>query len=364
MKKSALAHFRQLCCLGLGGPAVMPSLLAALHEIVPSETNSFFWADEAGRLIGFLPEYMLPEVVEPLIGDFEGLMRVAGLPASFALTMRVGRPVGNFKSVFTSEFYKGDFYNLIYRPYDMYHGVDCIIRESPSKKGMGALFVGRSKNQPHFSSDEENTLVGLIPYIAHALHPQERPVLDGFELGAESGLVVLDRSKGIAYASARAKEILHLASNPAPENAAKAKPLEPGWPMLRQSYENLMGVFRDRDAAPPTMEHSNAFGRFVYRAHWLDAEKPAVGELVSVTIQHHEPAALVFMRQMHAAGLSTRQKEVGLLLAGNRSFAEVGAQLHVTQATAKDYAQRIYRKLDVHSREDFVRTIRERRDRE
>ena len=56
MRKSAIAQFRQLCCLGLGGPAVMPSLLAALHEIVPSESNAFFWADERGALAGISPE--------------------------------------------------------------------------------------------------------------------------------------------------------------------------------------------------------------------------------------------------------------------------------------------------------------------
>ena len=60
-RTSAIAHFRRLCCLGLQPQAVMPSLLSAAHELLPSETNGFFWADEEGRLAGFTPEYPVPE---------------------------------------------------------------------------------------------------------------------------------------------------------------------------------------------------------------------------------------------------------------------------------------------------------------
>ena len=108
MRKSALAHFRQLCCLGLGGPAVMPSLLAAMHDLIPCETNGFFWADEAGRMAGFQPEYVIPAVVDSLVGDFDGLVdRV--MPLDFTATMRRGKPVGNLLSLFDEAFYRGIF---------------------------------------------------------------------------------------------------------------------------------------------------------------------------------------------------------------------------------------------------------------
>ena len=128
MRKSALAQFRQLCCLGLGGPAVMPSLLAATHQLLPCESNAFFWADEQGALAGFLPEYTVPEVVDSVLGDFEGLIE-GTLPMSFGATMRRGRPVGNLLHLFDERFYRGPVYNLIYRPYDLYHAIDVVVRE-------------------------------------------------------------------------------------------------------------------------------------------------------------------------------------------------------------------------------------------
>ena len=53
MAKSTAARaegrFKQLCCLGLGGEAVMPSLLAELHALVPSHSSDFHFANAAGN---------------------------------------------------------------------------------------------------------------------------------------------------------------------------------------------------------------------------------------------------------------------------------------------------------------------------
>jgi hypothetical protein len=90
----------------------MPSLLAATHELVLCETNGFFWADEHGRLAGFMPEYVIPEVVSTLLDNFEGVVERT-LPLSFANTMLRGRTIGNLLPFFNSDFYRGDIYNLI-----------------------------------------------------------------------------------------------------------------------------------------------------------------------------------------------------------------------------------------------------------
>src|SRR5678809_929555 len=119
MRKSALAQFRQLCCLGLGGPAVMPSLMSVTHQLVPCESNAFFWSDEGGGLAGFLPEYVVPDVVDAVLGHFEGLIERT-LPLGFGATMRRGKPVGNLLPLFEKSFYRGPVYNLKYRPYDLH----------------------------------------------------------------------------------------------------------------------------------------------------------------------------------------------------------------------------------------------------
>lgn len=52
-----VAHFRQLCILGLGSRIVMPSLLRTLRRMVRADFLFFFWTDETG---GVIAEYEDP----------------------------------------------------------------------------------------------------------------------------------------------------------------------------------------------------------------------------------------------------------------------------------------------------------------
>ena len=361
-RTSAIAHFRQLCCLGLGAQAVMPSLLSAMHELIPSETNGFFWADESGHLAGFMPEYVIPEVVTTLVDNFDGLVERT-LPINFAATMLRGRPVGNLLPIFDQDFYRGDLYHLIYRPYNMHHAIDGVVRDAPNGMGMGALVVGRAARQPQFSAAEQDMLNRMLPYLAHALHDRDEHAKNDFNNefadSGESGLVILDQSGEVAYVSARARQILYFATHPGaatdrPPGTAEGRVPAP----LRAVFTNLIRISQERDAAPPVVQHQNSWGRFVFRAHWLEPSAALTGALVGVTVQQQEPLPLVMMRNMHAAGLSAKQKQVCMLLGQNHPFASIARQLHISHATAKDYADRIYRKLDVHTRDELLQKLR------
>ena len=148
-----------------------------------------------------------------------------------------------------------------------------------------------------------------------------------------------------------------LRQNPAtnrPSSTAEGRVPAP----LRWVFANLIRISQKRDAPPPVVQHENSWGRFVFRAHWLEPIAASTDALVGVTVQQQEPLALVMMRNMHAAGLSAKQKQVCLLLGQNHSFASIATQLHISHATAKDYADRIYRKLDVHTRDELLQKLR------
>lgn len=171
-------------------------------------------------------------------------------------------------------------------------------------------------------------------------------------------MVVLDQRGEVAHVSARARQILHFATHPGaatdrPHGTAEGRVPAP----LRSVFTNLIRISRERDAAPPVVHHQNAWGRFVFRAHWLEPIAAPTGALVGVTVQQQEPLALMMMRNMQAAGLSEKQKQVCLLLGQNHSFASIATQLHISQATAKDYADRIYRKSDVHTRDELLQKL-------
>ena len=59
-------------------------------------------------------------------------------------------------------------------------------------------------------------------------------------------------------------------------------------------------------------------------------------------------------------GLTTREYEVALLLAKGRSLPFIQEELHIAQGTAQTHLVHIYRKLDVHSRQEFLDVIEAR----
>ena len=361
MGMAAFAHFRQLCCLGLGAQAVMPSLLSTLHEFIPSETNAFFWATSDGQLAGFLPEYVIPDVVATLVDNFDGVVDRT-LPINFAATMLTGRSVGNLLPLFKDEFYRGDLYNLIYRPYNLHHAIDGIVRAAPNARGMGALVLGRSHRQPPFSLAEMETLNRLLPYVAHAFHGadqfQKASAGDDFTDSGDSGMVILNGRGQIMHISAKARQVLYLATHSSvgnegiPDATAQQSQL-----LMTSVYDNLNRIFQEKDVPAPVVHRQSPWGRFVFRGYWLDPLETSAGALVGVTVQQQEPMTLVMMRKMHAAGLSEKQKEICLLLRQNLSFATIATRLRISHATAKDYADRIYRKLDVHTREEMLQKL-------
>ena len=59
-------RLKPLCCLGLGGEAIMPALLKELHALIPSYCNTFFWADEHQELSNIYDECPDSTEVGPL----------------------------------------------------------------------------------------------------------------------------------------------------------------------------------------------------------------------------------------------------------------------------------------------------------
>lgn len=61
-------------------------------------------------------------------------------------------------------------------------------------------------------------------------------------------------------------------------------------------------------------------------------------------------------------GLTAREYEVALLLAKGRSLPFIQEELHIAQGTAQTHLVHIYRKLDVHSRQEFLDVIESRQN--
>lgn len=79
------------------------------------------------------------------------------------------------------------------------------------------------------------------------------------------------------------------------------------------------------------------------------------GEAESAADRGSEADTLAFLIDEY--GLTAREYEVALLLAKGRSLPFIQSELHIAQGTAQTHLVHIYRKLDVHSRQEFLDVI-------
>ena len=196
MKHAAdIAHFRQLCCLGIASQTVMPSLLKSLHGLVGSTSNSFYWAAENGDITNVYMEQLLPkdiaayffkEFVNNRTREFSALDLRKYLPN--------GQVVGNAAKVFPKSFLRSDVYNLIWRPQSRKQLLWARVRDAQGHAN--GIALSRVVGDAEFSERDEQLLTQLVPYLAHALNARPATptqMVDGGE-SAVRGSVALTES--------------------------------------------------------------------------------------------------------------------------------------------------------------------------
>ena len=57
--------------------------------------------------------------------------------------------------------------------------------------------------------------------------------------------------------------------------------------------------------------------------------------------------------------LTAREQEIAALIAEGLSNQQIGLRLFISENTVKTYTKRVYRKLDVHSKQDIIDLCRE-----
>ncbi|MCI9262108.1 LuxR C-terminal-related transcriptional regulator [uncultured Adlercreutzia sp.] len=111
-------------------------------------------------------------------------------------------------------------------------------------------------------------------------------------------------------------------------------------------------VPRSRALEEPHSTASAAPGKAPGAAVPADAALPD-GESDSEGACEEDP--LAFLQERF--GLTPREREVALLLARGRSLPFVQKELHISQGTAQSHLTHIYRKMQVHSRQEFIDII-------
>lgn len=351
---SVIAHIRQICCLGLGGGAIMPTLLKTLHDLVPSDSNAFFWVDENDDISDICAEKLLPpEVMSLYFREFYDY-QVGGFRNVIARTAK--RKLGIDRANREPGFYTSDYYNLVWREHlNAHHVMYAVIQEQGKRLGQLSLYRA-SKDEP-FSRAEEAQLAQVTHYIAHGLNaaPLCNHGAERFRDTDGSGLITINALGEIQHVSKEGKRLLFLASYATISRQSlltfdgDSMP-----PALQQIGQNLQSIFCGLEVPPPVWNVVNSRGRFVFRAFWLDAEQQAGQGLIGVTIQHQEPLPLRLLSQLNSWPFTDQQKRVILLLSDSASYGHIASTLNVSANTVNYHVKQIYDRLSVHNRDAML----------
>lgn len=357
MKQSNVrSRIRQLCCLGLPGELLVGSLLAALRELVPSESAAFFWVDARGEMRNLYAERLLPPELMSLY--FERYYD--GGEASFrkAFRERAAAPDGVMASTPDGDVRKSAYYNEIMRRLDAHHVLYGIVREQGAALGQISLY--RPPDAPAFGVRERNDLASVMRYVSHGIAVGDA-AHGGAELALqdsdEEALLVADRAGRVLHGSEKARRLLLLATTSELNSSSlKAAVNERAAQALATLCARLEAVAVGEDPVPPAMTLDTKWGRHILRAYWLDDDHGREA-LIGIRIQRQEPMILRFVQAMGRLPLSPQQREIALMIAQGRSNQEIADGLGVSGNTVAYHIKQLFLKLDVHDRAGAVERI-------
>ncbi|HLQ26453.1 MAG TPA: helix-turn-helix transcriptional regulator [Acidiferrobacterales bacterium] len=332
----------------------MPALFDSIQKLVPSHFQIFLWADEHYQVSNMfcfdLPS--LAQIAELYLREFVNKREQEAKPP-FSEIMRSERGTVNWNRYHNQKFFQSDFYQEILRPLKAHHILATVIHEH--NRALGELVLARTPGEAPFTQGDEYILLGLIPYIAHGLRVRtdKQPV---FISTGKHGMAILTENGEIEYACPQAHELLFWATHP---QISQSTMKDPGWlsvpPALVRLCKNLSELFQGKPAPVPVLHHHNPWGRFTFRAYWLDHREFTQGKRIGMTIEYHEPLILTLFSRMNAYPLSTRQKEICQLLLSDYTHAEIAKRLNISVHTLVDHVRKIYEKLDVHNRQELLK---------
>jgi DNA-binding CsgD family transcriptional regulator len=371
---NAVAHVRQLCHLGLSPELALPAILTALHDLVDSDSNGFFWVDENYDITNICAEKLLPpEVMRRYFDEF--------YDAPETNFRRRLRELAGQKDVvqimtFTEQFYRSEYYNKIWKHFGAHHVMYAVVRRGGTCYGQLSLY--RSHGERPFSARDQRELARVVGYITDLFASPRKAAdsdipLDRYYDSGYSGMMTLDENGEIAFASPQAQRLYFLATHPQiSRRSLVAAFSEDRTRVLGRLAEQLRATPLGYMVPPARIDLRNCWGEFVLSGYRLQPhESQASGGIekaaaqagkvpaaasnppsaLGIVIEYREPMPIRLLNNMKRSSLSVRQTEVALRLAFGHSQPDIAEQLSIKLGSVEYYKKEAYRKLDVHDRQ-------------
>ena len=331
MKNAALlAHIRQLCCLGLGGRAIMPALLKAVRELVPSDSAEFFWVDARGEMTNHYAELILPADVMQFY--FRRPDAEVEHPCFASFRTRAAQPDPVTTLTVTDALRRTDFYRSVMQHMGAEYALHCVIRERD--RPLGQLSLYRGKKRAPFGAGERAAIAAIAGYIAHGLDdsfgPGKHAAVDqSYRDTDHQAMLTLERDGTLRHCPGAARRLLLYVTLDSFNRGTVAQQDAAIGDLMRELADQLTAVLMQREdvaVAPPAMVVTNRWGRFVLRAYWLTDQMQGPDSLIGVQVRRQEPMVLRLSQAMQRLALSPQQKKWGCFWRKARSIRKSPAR--------------------------------------
>ncbi len=353
--RKASHTLKSVCELDLPAEALVPMVLEALHDVVPSARNLFDWTDAQGRLLQYFIEGPVDEAVARLYFDEFHNRREAEVMPAFGSLQHAPAGVRSAAELDNAAFFESALYREVWLPQQLKYRLEAVVRGSHGQL-LGSLVLYRGPGDRCFTRDDEQRLAALLPQFAAALEragtavPAQRHVprphaTQSLLLGADGR---------VCHASHGARRLLMLARGGMTRDRLE-QPLEV---LAGPTLELLLRQLRLQQGSAPgpcTVTQENAWGCFTFAATQLAPLQGAglgvgVGApLVQVMLHWSEPHHRALQRTLRRLPLTPGQQVVCRELYHGHTQSAIGQRLGVASTTVIDHVRKLYRTLEVRS---------------
>ena len=350
----SIAALQALCGLKLHAQVLVPAVLEALHEVVPSYRNLFDWTDDQGRLVRYFIEGPIDAALARRYFDEFHNRREAEAMPSFSTLERHPAGVRSAAELEHAQFFNSALYREIWRPQGFHTRLEAVLRGRGGRL-LGSLVLYRAPGAASFSGHDEKRLAAVLPAFAaglEALGPARAD--DAHVPGPEPAETLLLTLQGqLCHASPGAHRLLLMAEGGAGRDTLST-PLDL---LAGRLLPALLARLRERVhegpaqmlAPPPSITHETAAGQFVASGTLLRALQADASPLAQVTLRRLEPHRVALERALRALPLTAGQMAVCRELYHGHTHAQIGEQLGVAPATVVDHVRKVYQALDLRS---------------
>ncbi len=340
---SARITLRQLCRLALPAPALLPSLLPVLRQLVPASHAGFFFCDDRGSITNLYAERLLEP--GPMAG-YHDLHSNDRFRQQYLARCGAANPLSR-RSV-SAEERTSAYYREVLAPLGIEHFLYGIVRHR--NQPLGQLSLYRGADSPAFGDDDVQALQGVLHYLGDALAvPSPLLLRDLQDQVVEEGLAVLGRGGQLLWADANWPRLVRL---------AHGNTIKPSDAMAEsETLPHFISAVLAAVVSAPHAIHlvSTTWGQFAFRRHAMTSGQGDTAVALLLSRLAAEPLRLA--QGAAALGLSPQQREMAVLLAQGLRNAEIAQQLGISQNTASYHAKRVFERLGVHERSAIAKVL-------